>query len=84
MAKTGEKTWIMEIRPAVTDPLLSSSPDALLLTASQPSLGYAFYDMAVLVQALLTDATNLNETETHRSMNTMCLYCCYMFVQKGI
>ena len=28
-------------------------------TVAQPSLGYAFYDMAVSVLALLTDATNL-------------------------
>ena len=28
-------------------------------TAAQPSLGYTFYVMAVLVLALLTDATNL-------------------------
>ena len=39
--------------------LLNSSPHDPLSTAAQPSLGYAFYDMALLVLALLTDATNL-------------------------
>ena len=38
--------------------LLNSSPHDPLSTAAQPSLGYAFYDMALLVLALLTDATN--------------------------
>ena len=28
-----------------------------------PNLGYAFYDMAVSVQAFLTDATNLNKIQ---------------------
>ena len=48
--------WITEIHPAGTDPavpeLLNSSPHHPLLTAAQPSLDYAFYDMAVLVLTL--------------------------------
>ena len=55
--------------------LLNSSPHHPLstLTAAQPSLGYAFYDIAVLVLALITDATNLNKIQMHRPMNTMFL-----------
>ena len=53
---SGEKMWITEIHPAGTDPavpeLLNSSPHHPLLTAAQPSLDYAFYDMAVLVLTL--------------------------------
>ena len=66
MAKIGEKTWITEIPPAVADPdteLLNSSFHDTLPTAAQLSLGHAFYDMAVSVQALLTDATNLNKIQ---------------------
>ena len=64
--------------------LLNKSPHDPLPTATQPSLGYAFYDMAVSVLALLHDATNLNKIQTHRPMNTKFLYCCHVFVQKGI
>ena len=53
--------------------LLNSLPHHPLLTAAQPSLGYAFYDMAVLVLTLITDATNLNKIQMHRPMNTMFL-----------
>ena len=44
--------------------------------AAQPSLGYAFCDIAVLVLPLLTNATNSNKIQTHRPMNTAFLYCC--------
>ena len=86
MANTGEKTWITEICPAVTDltEILNSLPHDPLLTATQLSLGYAFFDMAVSVLPLLTDATNLNKIQMHRPMNTMSLHCFYVFVQIGI
>ena len=89
MAKIGQKTWITEIRPAVRTDLYWSSSIIRpmhdpLPTAAQPSLGYAFYDMAVLVLALLTDATNLYKMQMQRSVNTMFLYCCCVFIQKGI
>ena len=64
--------------------LLNSLPLDPLPTAPQPSLGYAFYHMAVSVLALLTDATNLNKIQMHRPMTTMFLHCCYVFVQNGI
>ena len=63
--------------------LLNSSPHDPLSTAAQPSLGYAFYDMALLVLALLTDATNLYKMQMQRPVNTMFLYCRCVFVQKG-
>ena len=50
MVKTGQKTWITEIRPAVQtacSELLNSSPHDPLPIAAQPSLSYAFYDMAL-------------------------------------
>ena len=87
MVKIGQKTWITEIRPAVRTActeLLNCSPHDPLPTAAQPSLGYAFHDMVLLVLALLTDATNLYKMQMHRPMNTMFLYCCFVFVQKGI
>ena len=87
MVKTGQKTWITEIRPAVRTAcreLLNSSPHDPLPIAAQPSLGYAFYDMALLVLALLTDAPNLYKMQMHRPVNTMFHYCCCVFVQKGI
>ena len=84
MAKIGEKTWIAEIRPAVLLKLLNSSPHDPLPTATQTSLGYAFYDMAVSVLALLHDGRNLNKIQTHVPMSTKFLYFCYVFVQKGI
>ena len=87
MVKIGQKMWITEIRPAVQTActeLLNSSPQDPLPTAAQPSLGYAFYDMALLVLALLTDATNLYKMQTHRPVNTMLLYYYCVFVQKGI
>ena len=86
MVKIGQKMWVMEIRPAVQiacTELLNSLPQDPLPTAAQPSLGYAFY-MALLVLALLTDATNLYKMQTHRPVNTMLLYYYCVFVQKGI
>ena len=64
--------------------LLNSSPHDPLPTSAQPSLGYAFYDMAVSVLALLTDATNLYKMQMHRPVNTVFLYYYCVFVQKGI
>ena len=64
--------------------LLKSLPHDPLSTAAQPSLGYAFYDMAVLVQALLTGTTNLNKMQKHRSMNTMFLLSLLCFWLKGL
>ena len=86
MVNTGEKTWITEICPAVTDltEIHNSLPHDPLPTATQLSLGYAFFDMAVSVLPLLTDATNLNKIQMHRPMNTMSLHCFYVFVQIGI
>ena len=83
MVNTGEKTWITEICPAVTDltEIHNSLPHDPLPTATQLSLGYAFFDM---VLPLLTDATNLNKIQMHRPMNTMSLHCFYVFVQIGI
>ena len=86
MVKIGQKMWITEIRPAVQTActeLLNSLPQDPLPTAAQPSLGYAFYDMALLVLALLTDATNLYKMQMQRPVNTMFLYCRCVFVQKG-
>ena len=77
MAKLGEKMWISEIRPAVTDPAILSSSifRPIILCSLLPNLLWAmlFYDMAVLVLALITDATNLNKIQMHRPMNTMFL-----------
>ena len=86
MVNTGEKTWITEICPAVTDltEIHDSLPHDPLPTATQLSLGYAFFDMAVSVLPLLTDATNLNKIQMHRPMSTMSLHCFYVFVQIGI
>ena len=76
MVKIGQKTWITEIQPAVRTActeLLNSSPHDPLPTAAQPSLGNAFYYMAVSVLVLLTDATNLNKR--HRPVNTILVVC---------
>ena len=62
MANTGEKTWITETVTDLTE-MLNSLPHDPLLTATQLSLGYAFFDMAVSVLPLLTDATNLNKIQ---------------------
>ena len=48
-----------------------------LTTATQLSLGYAFYDMDVSVLAFV-------KIQMHRPVNTMFLYSYYVFVQKGV
>ena len=87
MAKIGKKTWITEIRPTVTDSYLAPQYFAPRSFANccptRVSGTYAFYDMAVPVQALLTDATNLNIMQKHRSMNTIFLLLLLCFRPKG-
>ena len=52
--------------------LLNSSPHDPLSTAAQPSLGYTFYDIALLVLALLTDA-NAKTSEHNVSLLSLCV-----------